>query len=802
MAGGASQRRSLGLLAVLAGHQQGGVSREKLAALLWPESDRDGARNSLKQAVYILRHELGADLILGSAELRLNPDTVSCDRVAFEKKLAQGELEAAVAAYTGPFLDGFHLGGDSEEFERWADEERAGLARQYWDALEALAADATSRGDHAAALRWWRRLATIDPLDGRRARGIVASLLALGDRPSALRHAETYRALLAAELGLSPDAELEQLIASIRAAPPVVPRAVDPALFAAESEAPLRAPLPDPAGAPRARRWPDWIGLAATLAIVAAGAAVWWGITHRKLPIDPQRVAIIAYAPGGTAAATVSRNQRVVEAIARRLTAAAVTAPLVLAPAADARDAARRAGAGVVVTVAGSGDRGDVIEAALTDVTTGLQLWGARTLPLTPGPAGATDSLAERIAAAVATRLDPKLTQWINHASEPTSLESYQEFRRGLDLYADLQPGAAAPHFLAAARDTGFTMAMVMAAWANYDAGQRGTADSIGQVLQPRRLPPLDRAMVDHQVLAFKSDLAAEYSAAAVVATVAPQSEWRYLLAESALKVGRGREAIRVLEQIGPELGWLGSYSGYWMLLGRALHFAGEHERELATMEEARRRFPTNRIIAQNVLKALAALGRVAEVEAEVNRAVTLKQKGRWTDNQPMEQAVAELSAHGHPDAAKRLAERTIAWIGQQPPDDRHALATTLPYFLSEAGQRRQALRLATALAAEDPEDLELLLFVARASAEQGDRATARRIDGQLAAMSDPRLRSEFLMLRAGIAASLGDREAAVSLIQDACRAGFSSRNVLHILREFAPLRGYPPFEALAGPVD
>ena len=454
------------------------------------------------------------------------------------------------------------------------------------------------------------------------------------------------------------------------------------------------------------------------------------------------------------------------------------------------------------MTVAGLGDRGNVIEAALTDARSGEQLWGARSAPLTPGSAGATDSLAERIATAVATRLDPKLAHWITHASGPTSLESYREFRRGLDLYTDAQAGAAASHFLAAARDTGFTMAIVLAAWANYYAGQPGTADSLARLLQPRRLAPLDRALVDHQLLVFKGDLAGEYAAAAAIAAVAPQSEWRYFLAESALRVGRAREAIRVLEGMGPDQGWLEGFAGYWMQLGRALHLAGEHERELTAMEEARRRFPTNRIIAQMVLKALAALGRVTEVETEVNRAFTLKQKGNWTDNQPMEQAVAELSAHGYPDAARRLAERTVAWIGQQPPDDRHALAPSLPFFLLEAGQTSDARGLAAGLLAKTPEDLGLLLFVGTLSAEWGDRATARRIDAQLARVLDPSLRSEILVIRAGIAASLGEREAAVSLIQDACRAGFAARGLLHMLPEFAPLRGYPPFDLLAGPVD
>ncbi|HEV8456087.1 MAG TPA: hypothetical protein VGQ24_14405, partial [Gemmatimonadales bacterium] len=393
--------------------------------------------------------------------------------------------------------------------------------------------------------------------------------------------------------------------------------------------------------------------------------------------------------------------------------------------------------------------------------------------------------------------------RWIGHASEPSLLESYQEFRRGLDLYADMQSAAATPHFLAAgARDSGFTLALIFAVWTLNDAGQSGSADSLARLLHAQALPPLDRAIVDYQLMVSAGDLNGEYRTSAALEAVAPRSEWGYLLAESAVKVGRAREAIRVLERIGPDLGWLETSPGYRMLLGRALHFAGEHERELVAMEEARRRFPTNRIIAQMVLKALAALGRVAEVDAEVDRAFALKQMNGWSDNQPMDQTISELRAHGYPDAARRLAERTVAWIGRQPAADQAAIGTARVELLLDAGRAFEARRLAVQLVAADPEDFELQAFLARVSAEQGDSATARRIDARLTRVSDPRLRANILVYRAGIAASLGYREVTVGLLQDACRAGFAWRSVLHILPEFAPLRGYPPFDQLARPVD
>ena len=816
--GAAGQRRRLALLAVLAVADERGVSRDRLCALFWPESDAERARGALNQALYAVRRDVRElELTIGTGELRLNPDVITSDVIDFERALSRGECAAAVAVHAGPFLDGIHI-RDAPEFERWADDERVRLARRLHRTLEALAAEATVRGDQAAAGHWWRRLADIDPLGGPQALGIVSSLLAQGDRPSALRHAEAYRTLLAAELGLAPDAEMETLIATIRAAPP---RAIEaaPTPLVVERPPPLAAPhgpppaapfpalpappIPESRVAPRSRIWPTWASIAATAIIVAAVPAAWWIMQGRTPPpLDPRRVAILASRRIGGDTSSASFDRLVVEGVALRLTTAAVATPVVLASAADAdwRDAALRAGAGVVVTVGGDGGSAAVVTAALTDARTGERLWGARSLA--PGSIGPADSLAERIAAAVAVRVDPKLRLWIGASSAPVSLDAYLEFSRGLAFYLHDQKAAAATHFLAAARDTGFAMARIMTSWSYYWDGKLAAADSIARSMRGGSLRPFDRAMVDHLVATFANDLPAAYEAAQAIAAAAPASEWRYLLAESAVRIGRAREATRVLEAMGPDLGWLSGWQHYWWLLGRSLHFLGEHERELVAMQEAKRRFPANRVIAQMLLKALAALGRVAEVEAEVDRALTLKQKGYWSDNQPMEQSVMELRAHGYPDAARRIAEHTVTWFGRQTPEERRRLAYMLPEFLLWTGHPLEAKRAATALVREGSNDVDVLVSLATLSANQGDRATARKIDGQLARLSDPRVRGEVLVARARIATSLEERDAAVLFLQDACRAGFEWRNVLHIMPELFPLRGYAPFDRLSHSVD
>jgi len=211
------QRRRLALLAALAAAGSRGLSRDRLLLLLWPESDAESARNNLKQGIFALRRDLGGDALTGEGqELRLNPEVWECDRWAFDSAVAQGAFEQAVAVYGGPFLDGFHVGGDAEEFERWAEAERATLATAYREALEALAVQAEVRNDFTASSRWWRRLAALDPLDSRVAMALMNALALGGNPPAALQHGRVHEELVRREAGIEPDPSVRALAERIR----------------------------------------------------------------------------------------------------------------------------------------------------------------------------------------------------------------------------------------------------------------------------------------------------------------------------------------------------------------------------------------------------------------------------------------------------------------------------------------------------------------------------------------------------------------------------------------------------------
>lgn len=231
---GAQQKKRLGLLAILAIGEARGISRDRIQAYLWPESDSARSRHALDQLIYATRRSLGEDPIVAQGrELRLERSIIQTDLGAFEKAVAAGDLEKAAAMYGGPLLDGFHL-SDSRELESWIDGERDRLATIYMKTLETLALRAASAGDQRAAVSFWRKLALADPFSSRIAIELMRAMTGAGDRAGALQHGRSYEELVLAELGVPPDVAITKFAASLSvpsdeetpAAPPVIRRTV------------------------------------------------------------------------------------------------------------------------------------------------------------------------------------------------------------------------------------------------------------------------------------------------------------------------------------------------------------------------------------------------------------------------------------------------------------------------------------------------------------------------------------------------------------------------------------------------
>jgi len=206
-------RKVQALLLLLA--LDGGSTRERLCALLWPALDEPAARRNLRRELARVREAGAAEAIAVVGDhLRPGP-ALHCDLLQAEAALARGEHAAALAAGAGELAEGLHL-EDAPGFAPWLAAARERGQRLCLRALEAAAAADEDHGDAAGALARVQALLALDGLQERHHRTAMRLQAAAGQREAALRQFERCRALLADELGLQPMPETVALAQSLR----------------------------------------------------------------------------------------------------------------------------------------------------------------------------------------------------------------------------------------------------------------------------------------------------------------------------------------------------------------------------------------------------------------------------------------------------------------------------------------------------------------------------------------------------------------------------------------------------------
>jgi len=194
----------------------GGQRRDRLLALLWPESDQEHSRGSLRKEIHFLRQSLGPGIIgsRGYDQLVLDESRIVCDVRRFRAATRATRLAEAMDLYGGEFSPGFFVPA-APEFEHWLERQRDALRREAIGAAVALSTTAEAAGAGQAAIAWaWRAhdLAGGDEIPLRR---LLELLDRQGDRIAALRVFGDYQRWLASE-ALEPSAETLALVARIR----------------------------------------------------------------------------------------------------------------------------------------------------------------------------------------------------------------------------------------------------------------------------------------------------------------------------------------------------------------------------------------------------------------------------------------------------------------------------------------------------------------------------------------------------------------------------------------------------------
>ena len=228
--------------------------RDKLAALLWPGTGDEQARQSLRQALVTLRRVLGARPILFAdhREVTLEGAALDTDVVRFEALIAErsvAALEAAAALYQGDLLQGVRV--KEPPFDEWLRQERERLRELAQQGLLTLLSHQLGSGPAGAAIRTALRILALDPSQETVHRELMRLFERQGRRGDALRQYRLCVDALQQELGVEPQLETRRLYQEIVRSGRLLPHPADggSAVIGARSRAvvteePVRAPVP------------------------------------------------------------------------------------------------------------------------------------------------------------------------------------------------------------------------------------------------------------------------------------------------------------------------------------------------------------------------------------------------------------------------------------------------------------------------------------------------------------------------------------------------------------------------------
>jgi DNA-binding SARP family transcriptional activator/TolB-like protein/Tfp pilus assembly protein PilF len=645
LSGRAVQPRRLALLALLALSPRKALSRDKLLAYLWPESDTEQGRHLLSVAVYELRKALGeGTLVTARDDVSLNPGAIDIDVDQFEAAISAGDYDRAIALYRGPLLDGFHI-NDAPDFERWVDGERTLLARRFSEALEKAAHQRESAGDFAGAVSMWRQLAVHEPYSARIACGLMSALESAGDRAGALQHARTHAALLREEFGAEPDPDVEALAARLKREPREA--SIHKPVHSGSETAP--ALTPQSASRPRSRKIPA----IALVSVLAIAAVIIWGLNPPPLPPPPEppRIGVL---PFKTSAAdsffSAGLSEEIINMLSREATLRVISAystqPEQLDD--DMRTAAEQLDADYLVegAVRRAGDRLKV-NARLINVGEGLEVvWagdyeGAREMA---DAISIQEEIALGVVREVAQRLNQTVTSKPLVVAPTNDVEAFELLSAGRRFYhrrtvPDMQ--RALEYFeKAIARDPNYALAHASKAevytlLGAYDYG----------ALPPRMAFTAAREAAE-RALAINPKLAEAHNA---LASVLFNYDWNPEEAERAY-----RRAI----ELSP--GYANAYHWYSLLL----HTDGRPKEAIASVMRAKEMDPLSSVIS-------AALARHYYFARQTDKAIAEYRATLATDSQFVTAHVGlglGYAAKGQYDQAIKEYETVSRLLGMRTP--------------------------------------------------------------------------------------------------------------------------------------
>lgn len=196
---------------------EGEATRDAVIGVIWPEYESRSARRALSQTLYQLRRDLGDGWVTSDGSYLRCTDRLSTDAVDFERAAENGDFEAALDLYRGPFLKSCFL-VSSSGFQQWTDRQESRLAALHRRVRTGRINELVRDGDMDLAIRCARGWVDLAPLEDEPRQHLMRLFLDAGERAAALRQFDAFSRLLERE-GLAPLPETRELARAAREAP-------------------------------------------------------------------------------------------------------------------------------------------------------------------------------------------------------------------------------------------------------------------------------------------------------------------------------------------------------------------------------------------------------------------------------------------------------------------------------------------------------------------------------------------------------------------------------------------------------
>lgn len=437
---------------------------------------------------------------------------------------------------------------------------------------------------------------------------------------------------------------------------------------------------------------------------------------------------------------------------------------------------ARRTGAGLLIR--GRYTRqGEQLEfsADLVDAAAGKVLTSAGPATGPVDNAGPYDALYQNLA----TALDMRRTWGASSLFWPRpkhfqTWRTWQESNTNFFARGDWA-GALPGYQRAAALDTSWILAKYGIWVTNGNLGRRPVMDSMEAVVKPvmTAVPGPLHDVYDWLSASHRGDYEGKYQAAKRQAARDRVAE-AYTLALAAANTGRFVEVVELYGIRDTSDSWVREWRPWDGITLASLHLTGRHEEELTLAQQNAARRGLDWGTGAWEVSALAAFGRMGEMESLMERMSTLPPSGGNTLGGPLSNAGWELIAHGQEKAGRALFQRRLDHYLAMPASQRGTYGAAIANSHLMTGNYREAISGYDSLSKAAPDNLAHWGHLGIAAALGGDKAKLTAAETRLASEERPRQKALALYWRSFIAAQRGECKAAADLLRQGLATGLT----------------------------